>query len=462
MKSLTIEFAGDLHYLEEGFIILSAKGVRLRLFLDISRLVFGTWRGMPTGIDRVELAYAQYWLKHDPERVTFLLRGKVGAFVAVPQKLVRELILALEARRLGGLGWQDSSKVSASIARAAITRLSFGRGMREVANMLSAEKDIAYLLVSHMGADRPAPIAALRSKGAKFVPLVHDLIPVAYPEYASPDGVKRHMQRIEAFVGLADGIITNSSTTAGDLSHFLPQGPRRPDIVTALLGVDQCSTDMNFPIPSDAYFVCIGTLEPRKNHLLLLNTWRVLAERLGPDTPKLILIGRRGWENENVLDMLERCQALAGLVREYPNLPDSAVARLLQGARALLFPSFTEGYGLPLAEALALGVPAICSDLPALREVGGDVPEYLDPLDGLGWRHLILSFMEEDSPVRAAQMRRMKRWEQPNWENHFSIVDPWLRQLARASNGVTTHRFQNTPSATATRPASTASTAPGS
>jgi hypothetical protein len=59
-------------------------------------------------------------------------------------------------------------------------------------------------------------------------------------------------------------------------------------------------------------------------------------------------------------------------------------------------------------------------------------------------------------------MRRMKRWERPNWENHFSIVDPWLRQLARASNGVTTHRFQNTPSATATRSASTASTAPGS
>jgi glycosyltransferase involved in cell wall biosynthesis len=138
------------------------------------------------------------------------------------------------------------------------------------------------------------------------------------------------------------------------------------------------------------------------------------------------------------------------------------VARLLKGARALLFPSFTEGYGLPLAEALAHGVPAICSDLPALREIGGDVPEYLDPLDGLGWRRLILSFMEEDSPIRAAQMQRMKRWDQPSWEHHFSIVDPWLRKNARASMAVTTHRFQNTPSATAARATPTASSAPGS
>jgi glycosyltransferase involved in cell wall biosynthesis len=432
------------------------------LFLDISRLVFGTWRGMPTGIDRVELAYVRYWLKHDPERVTFLLRGKLGNFVAIPQILVRELLVALDTRRLGALGWAESAKTAASIARTAITRLSFGRGMRDVANLLATEKEITYLLVSHMGADRPGPIATLKRKGVKFVPLVHDLIPVNYPEYASPDGVQRHFQRIEAFVELADGMIANSSTTAGEISYFLSEGRSRPDIVAAPLGVDRSSPDENFPLPAEAYFVCIGTIEPRKNHLLLLNTWRVLAERLGPDTPKLILIGRRGWENENVLDMLERCQALAGVVREYTNLPDNAVARLLQGARALLFPSFTEGYGLPLAEALALGVPAICSDLPALREVGGDVPEYLDPLDGLGWRRLILSFMEDDSPVREAQLRRMKRWQQPSWEHHFSIVDPWLRQIARASKAVTTHRLYNTSQAATTHPAPTVSTMPGS
>jgi glycosyltransferase involved in cell wall biosynthesis len=143
--------------------------------------------------------------------------------------------------------------------------------------------------------------------------------------------------------------------------------------------------------------------------------------------------------------MLERCPALVGVVREYQDLPDNAVARLLQGARALLFPSFTEGYGLPLAEALALGVPAICSDLPALREVGGEAPEYLDPLDGLGWRRLILGFTDEDSRVREAQLRRIDRWSSPSWEDHFALVDPWLEEIANASVPANARRFAPDP-----------------
>ena len=91
--------------------------------------------------------------------------------------------------------------------------------------------------------------------------------------------------------------------------------------------------------------MCLGTIEPRKNHLLLLHLWRELAEALGDAAPKLLLIGRRGWENENILDLLERCPALQGKVMEYAGLPDAAVAGLLPGARALLFPPFAGGFG---------------------------------------------------------------------------------------------------------------------
>src|SRR5581483_8051415 len=127
------------------------------------------------------------------------------------------------------------------------------------------------------------------------------------------------------------------------------------------------------------YFVCVGTIEPRKNHLLLLNVWRRLAERLGAAAPRLVLVGQRGWENEQVIDMIERSPAVRGLVEERNDLSDAAMAKLLAGALA---PSFGEGYGLPLVEALALGVPALASDIPAFREVAGGVAELLDPLDG--------------------------------------------------------------------------------
>jgi glycosyltransferase involved in cell wall biosynthesis len=404
----------------------------LRVLLDISRLVFGAWRSMPTGVDRVELAYARHWLEKDPERVTFVLRGPLGLAVAVPRSLVSDFVLALETRRLGAPGWEDAAKPAARLARSALIRLALCRGTQELARALRAPEDRVYVLVSHALADRPGPIAAFKAKGVKFVPLVHDLIPLNYPEYASPAGARRHMRRVETFAGLADGIIVNSNATADDLGPQLSQSLDRPALLCAPLGIDTPIPDPHYPIPTGAYFVCIGTIEPRKNHLLLLNTWRVLAERFGVEAPKLLLIGRRGWENENIVDMLDRCPGLVGLVREYRGLPDTAVVSLLQGARALLFPSFAEGYGLPLAEALALGVPAICSDLPALREVGGEAPEYLDPLDGLGWRRLIMNYAEPDSRMREAQLERIGLWSRPSWEQHFAVVDPWLRQIAYA------------------------------
>ncbi len=105
------------------------------------------------------------------------------------------------------------------------------------------------------------------------------------------------------------------------------------------------------------------------------------------------------------------------------------MARLLSGARALLLPSFAEGYGLPVAEALALGVPVLCSPLPALREVGRDAAEYLDPLDGAAWRAAILDYAQPQSTRRAAQCARLSAWRAPTWAEHFAIVDAGLRDL---------------------------------
>jgi glycosyltransferase involved in cell wall biosynthesis len=183
------------------------------------------------------------------------------------------------------------------------------------------------------------------------------------------------------------------------------------------------------PVALRPYFVALGTIEPRKNHLLLLNIWRQFAAGMGATAPRLVLVGRRGWENENVLDMLERCQAIDGLVRETGQLPDREVASLLRGARALLFPSFAEGFGLPLAEALALGVPAIASDLAALREVGGGAPDFIDPLDGATWRSTVLDYARSDSPARRAQMARIAAWRAPSWDQHFAAVDRLLEMV---------------------------------
>ena len=88
-------------------------------------------------------------------------------------------------------------------------------------------------------------------------------------------------------------------------------------------------------------------------------------------------------------------------------------------------PSFAEGFGLPVVEAMQLRTPVICSDLPAFREIAGDIPVYLDPLDGPGWQRAVMDFME-DTPDRMRQVRQLRGYRGPDWPSHFATVDPWL------------------------------------
>ncbi len=341
-------------------------------------------------------------------------------FGALPRAIVAELVAALEE------SWAEGGRSATPAIRRARLAMPFGRGA--LAEVLRRREPKAFLLVSHRALERPGRIMALRRQGCHFVPLIHDLIPLLHPEFARPGQAEKHRRRIVTTAQLADAIIVNSAATAADLTPWLASRQTPPLVAVAPLGVTPPQVEQP-PVALRPYFVALGTIEPRKNHLLLLNLWRQFAATMGPNAPRLVVVGRRGWENENVLDMLERCAAIDGLVRETGPLPDREVASLLRGARALLFPSFAEGFGLPLAEALALGVPALASDLPALREVGGGVPDFIDPLDGAGWRHAVLDYARADSLARRAQVSRLQNWRPPGWTEHFAAVDRLLASL---------------------------------
>ena len=82
-----------------------------------------------------------------------------------------------------------------------------------------------------------------------------------------------------------------------------------------------------------------------------------------------------------------------------------------------------------VVEALALGTPVLCSNLPALRENGGEVPEYFDPLDGAGWRRAVIDYALPASPRRAAQLARLTDWTPPRWEDHFAAVEKLIAEV---------------------------------
>ncbi len=366
------------------------------LTLDLSRLLSRAGAAVPTGIDRVELAYAEYLLAHAPERTEFVALHPLGRFGTLPYAATARFVEALAARWDAGAA--DDGTAS-RLGRRLLHGLMLPRPDR--GTVPPASRDTIYLLLSHHHLTRPAVVAdTIARRRAAFVPMVHDLIPLQFPEYCREQEAAKHAQRIDTVCRLADAVLVPSEAVRQSLLPHLaragradvPVWPVPHGVHLRALPQPDSGAAGAAGLPRHPYFVCLGTIEGRKNHLLLLTVWRRLVEQQGSQAPHLVLIGKRGWKNEQVLDFLGRCPSLQGVVTEHNALPDQEVVLLLKGARALLLPSFGEGYGLPLSEALSLGVPAICSDIPVFREVGGDLPLYLDPLDGLGWMRAIAGF----------------------------------------------------------------------
>lgn len=385
------------------------------IILDLSRLLSRVLHATPTGVDRVEMAYARGLLASAGDRLSFAAVHPTGLYGRLPKDAVLRFLDRTEAR------WEAEGRTTPWALRRFAANALNALYPRPVPSPRGATPPV-YVQASPHHLTKPLLVRSiLRRERAKLVCLVHDLIPLQYPEYARPDGAAQHRVRIETVAEHAAGIIANSHATLQALQPWLDHAKSPAQVRVAHLGTHEAAR----PQPSDGgdgrpYFVCIGTIEPRKNHLLLLNLWRRMSEERGAaNIPKLILIGRRGWENEQIVDMLERCPALVGCVEEHGGLPDRETRSLLAGARALLLPSFAEGYGMPVTEALHLGVPVICSELPALREAGDAVPLFLDPMDGPSWRQAIETYAG-DGDGRLEQLRLLARWRRPRWQEHLN------------------------------------------
>jgi glycosyltransferase involved in cell wall biosynthesis len=408
--------------------------------LDISRLIWRARRTAPSGIDRVELAYAEHFLASGALRPAYGVVHLSGWLFGVSPKAARRFIAAVSARWQGSAQARDSRATGGVLFLYTIllwSRWSLGLELRR--RLKRHRVPPIFLVVSHHHLSLDRALGGIkRYFGARCACFLHDLIPIDYPEYVQPGKEQGHRRAAETIARCFDSAIVNSRTTAASFKHYVSSQPGMSfsgaNVHVALPGVRAfpCRTGASKTQTgpdSVPYFIVLGTIEPKKNHLLLLNLWGRMATTMAKP-PHLHVIGARGWENEQVVDMLERSRRLRGLVHEHNHLHDAGVAELLAHARAVLVPSFVEGFGLPLAEALASGVPVICSDIPAFREVGGDVPEYVDPLDLPAWEDQIIDYAGAHSSRRAAQLERLSSWQAPTWPDHFRIVEDVLDEVA--------------------------------
>ena len=380
--------------------------------LDITRLSTRAGRVL-TGVDRVELAYLNK-IASDTLPAFAICRTALG-FVL----LDRAGMQAFATRFLND-DWQKPDAISrinpklnsaTKVGQSAVRRLAIARSTSRRLKQLLARVPVgfSYFNVGHSNLTETIFAAVRAVKGTRIVVMIHDAIPLDFPQYQRPDTVRLFEAKLRRVACYADQVICPSASALGCVARHLQEMGRKPQMIPASLGVEVVAASVDAPVNEGPYFVTVGTIEPRKNHATLLDVW----ERLPAPRPKLYICGHRGWLNEGVFARLDA--GVEGVV-EVNDASDAQIAALLDGASGFLFPTLAEGYGLPPIEAAARGVPVVCSNIAVCRETLGHHAIYLDPEDRYQWEKEILRLADAD------RSQVTHKYTPPSWDTHFKIV----------------------------------------
>lgn len=274
-------------------------------------------------------------------------------------------------------------------------------------------------------------LAAARRAGVPSAVVIYDLLAIDHPELCSDGYVASHRRWLELAIREADILMSISATTHRRLREFIDHrfsptdignlrtdhfrlgstieaGPRDGVIRGRLEAVFESG-----PMPET--HLTVGTIEPRKNHPLLLTAFDQVWHQ-HPDA-KLCIVGRIGWKCDEIVRQIKTHPMYGQRLFMFNDVSDTELAYCYRRAKSFVFPSRAEGFGLPIAEALNYQLPVLTSDIPVHREVGRDHCSYFDLDDPAGLAALICT-LQDNQPLphgSHADTRSPESFELPTW-----------------------------------------------
>ncbi len=384
----------------------------------------------------------------------------------------RRPVVAVDLRALvpesTGIGVYTRELLAALLERGRIDFLGLAhrepRGAAElVARGLRIEHQGAPLGVVWQQLVLPRHLARLRSRGevdlfwsplqtlpvrcpVPAVVSVHDLTVLLLPDTHRAKVRWSQLPFLERSLARARRVVAVSEATARDLEdqfpgaffgrpgklRVIPHGVSPAFRPAAEAERDAIRRELGCP---DGYLLYVGTLEPRKNVSAVLDAWLALRRDDPSTTPPLVLAGGYGWRSKALLRRIGRIAATEVGAGEAASLPglrllgrvdDALLARLYRGATLFVYPSFYEGFGLPVAEAMASGVPVVTSDRSSLPEVVGDAGLLVRPEDPSLLAGALRHLLEDPSRRRELALRGLERVRAFRWETAAAAMEEVL------------------------------------
>ncbi len=219
----------------------------------------------------------------------------------------------------------------------------------------------------------------LKKRGVKIIVHIYDIICVTHPQFFEDLLLFKFMDYAGSALKYADKIICNAKATRDDLIDTAGKiGVKAPEIEVVPLGANftekavnesDISSEVREAVRGNKYILMVGTIEPRKNHKLLLDAYDKGLKAQGYN---IILAGTPGWKNDDFMNRLTAHEDFGKRIFLLTKQPDFVIDYLYKNARYVAFLSYKEGFGLPIIESMAKGVPVIASDTPINKEIGGD------------------------------------------------------------------------------------------
>jgi glycosyltransferase involved in cell wall biosynthesis len=316
-------------------------------------------------------------------------------------------------------------------------RVSASRGLREHFTTTAEPGDIlAVFGAAWVLSDFTSCIErATREKGLRLALLIYDIIPLRRAEWFEERLANAFRTWFDRILPLADVVLAISAATARDVSQYaqsaklvLRAAPAPIPIGTSFKKNDAsrppASQELSSRLPpANTYVLVVSTIEARKNHLLLFRVWRRLLEDMPAESvPTLVFAGQVGWLVSDLMEQLHTLKFLDGKIIHMDGPTDQELEALYVGCLFTLFPSFYEGWGLPVTESHSFGRPCVVSNTSSLPEAGGSLARYIDPESTTDAYRVIRETIEDQAGLGAWRDRVRREFKPVEWSQSARVV----------------------------------------